>query len=426
MDVDVDVDEPTLEEAIRLLDAGADKQIADWFRKPEHTEQRTFMIALAVFSGAKYRSVVDAARRLQALLDPTFSLDIQLAGSALFDSTRGEVLRLINASILYTSEATEFGAVRVERVILDNQAHRFAVLDYVWNEYEGLRTYLLDWIRQEAIDNTDVREWAAWAAAQWSRHDLSLVQSTILQPWAKHADRRVRRTAIQALDLLASDPSFAPLSCGLLKHWSRLPKNRSLGWTAATAYAGSFGLRFPDEALSVLGNAAQTGDAIFKDAIQQGIVTLFAAASGDVNRRTQILDSLVEWTDTPKAGKSTLIGLLAFIRLAQAISSKDPIAKNPALLQLSASPECGAQIRTLWRRALNHPAAREKAVRALHSWLGAADTDPALFLAVQKLIADLVVAGDQREQQRLDYWLARWANDPKQPCASAARIRGTA
>ena len=80
----------------------------------------------------------------------------------------------------------------------------------------------------------------------------------------------------------------------------------------------------------------------------------------------------------------------------------------------------------IWRRALNHPAAREKAVIALHSWLGAADTDPALFPAVQKLIADLVASGDQREQQRLDYWLARWANDPTHSCASAVRIRGTA
>jgi hypothetical protein len=40
-----------------------------------------------------------------------------------------------------------------------------------------------------------------------------------------------------------------------------------------------------------------------------------------------------------------------------------------------------------------------------------------------ELIVDLVASGDEREQQRLDYWLTRWANDLKQPCTPAANIR---
>src|SRR5262245_60638095 len=91
--------------------------------------------------------------------------------------------------------------------------------------------------------------------------------------------------------------------------------------------------------------------------------------------------------------------------------SRSRLAPNAA----SRSVRCGG--------ALNHPAARSKAVDALHTWLDAASTDSALFSAVQELIADLVAAGDAREQQRLDYWLDRWARDPKQPCTSAADIR---
>lgn len=409
----------TTEEALRKFVADPITRIADWFRIFTSLEESTFLIALAVLSGARYQSITAAAAALHVQI--TNASESPLLSTAAFDRTRINLLREINARIILSEENARFGRVLAERVELDKHEYRAALLAYIWREYDGLRKPLLDWLRKLGLNNVPgVRELAAGAVAKFAQYDLGDVRWAVLQHWAKHADNRVRRAAALTIALLASEPQFSPYALDLLENWSLLRNNRRLCWTAAAAYGGLLDAQFWDVALRGLGNVAETGDAHLLHVINRGVANLFQAAQGQLLACAHILDTLETWTLNSK--KSMSIGLLIFLNLAQLDTPEEP----SALLQLSASPECGMQIRTLWRRALNHAAARPKAVIALRSWLGAADSDPAFFGAAQQLIADLVASGDQREQQRLDYWLNRWANDPKQPCSSAARIRGTA
>jgi hypothetical protein len=100
----------------------------------------------------------------------------------------------------------------------------------------------------------------------------------------------------------------------------------------------------------------------------------------------------------------------------------------------------------VWRRALNNRSARRVALEdrqtllfeaetpagnagdaaVLRIWLGVADSNAELFAAVERLIGDLIAQGDQREQERLRFYLSRWAAHPKAPSQSAARIMSSA
>lgn len=415
-----------LDEALSSFAARASKQVEEWFETHISTEQRTFMIALAVLSGAKYQAVSDADARLQEFLAHGSAESGSSAPEAFFKSRKQKVETAL-AHLSQGYEDTEFGRTPIEIVELDNPVLQPAVLRYIWTEYDGLRSPLVDWLRELGTkSNYDVRIRVAAAAGELSKYDFTYIKEQVLTPWATHADKRARAAAAFALGIPAWEGNLAPQVLGLLHHWSTLPNNWRLNWTAAAAYGGLVGLRFPDTALRGLQNIAQLEDLRLFSVVSRSVVNLVYAREATPDDYLKILDSIVDWTKPPVSKIVTLTGLLVFLDLIEeARTDAVPDAESwPALLWLSqGNPALTDKITELWRRALNTKASRKSALETLRKIVKEADDDARLKLPLEQILTEMVRQGTQREQERLRYFLNCWADDPRGESPSARHLR---
>ncbi|HDQ06013.1 MAG TPA: hypothetical protein ENN36_04745 [Candidatus Bathyarchaeota archaeon] len=417
-----------LAEALSRFESRALQQVEEWFENHIELEKRTFMIALAVLSGASYQSVVSADERLQSILKPPTDEQGSSEPQSVF-SSRSQRVRESCAHFSQGYEETEFGRSPVEILELDNPTFQPAILRYVWNEYDRLRKPLVDWLRGLGIQsNFDIRVRAAAGVGELSKYNFGYIKEEILLPWANHQDKQTRAAAAFALGIPAWEGEFAPQVLGLLHHWSTLRNNWRLNWTAAAAYGGLVGLRFPDIALRNLHSIAQAEDLRLFSVLNRSVVSLIHAGQVEPNYYLKVLDALTSWTNPPVDRIVALMGLLIFLDLAleaktEAIPDAD---KWPTLLWLSQeNTTYQERIISLWRRALNTKPVRKPALETLRQILQVVDEDARLYFPAEQIISELVKQGTEREKDRLKYYLERWAADPKEKSMSAERLLST-
>ena len=414
-----------LEEALARFEARARQQVEAWFDTHTDLEERTFMLSLAVLNGANYQAVVEANGRLQSLIKPPPAEDESPVPDSVFGSTRSQRVKEACAHLAQGYEEAEFGRSPAEIIVLDNPTFQPAVLQYAWYEYDRLRRPLLDWLRDLGFHPSfDVRARAAAAAGELSKYNFGYVRGEVLLPWANHQNSRARTAAALALGIPAWEGEFAPQVLGLLHHWSTLRNNWRLCWTAAAAYGGLVGLRFPDTALRDLHTIAHAEDLRLFGVLNRSVASLFEAGRLVPDYYLKVLDALVAWTGDPKAKIVTLTGLLIFLELAlEAKVEAEPEGGTwPALLWLVREDEIyREQIITLWRRALNTKSARKFALEALHQWLLTVDDDARLYPFIKQVTATLATQGTEREKERLRFHLYRWASHSKEGSESAAK-----
>ncbi|MGA9348578.1 MAG: hypothetical protein WBW48_07215 [Anaerolineae bacterium] len=412
--------ELTLEEALARFEAHTETQVQEWFDQHENLGQRTFMIALAVFSGAKDQVVFEADEHLQQLIRPP----VVTEGEFVFEELD---LKEVRAHLAQGHEDTEYGRSRVNTIVLNNPTFQSAVLSHVWDKYKysRLSSLLLDWLRSYGVhSNFDVRARAAAAVGELAKYDFGLARERVLLPWAKSQDGRARAAAGLALGIPAWDGEYAPQVLRLLHHWATLKKNWRLQWTAAAAYGSIVGLRFPDAALRDLYVIAETEDGRLYGVISRSVANLFEAGRSAPDYYGKVLDSLLSWT-VAKSKLVRLTGLLIFLELATN-SRVGPVSDDgpntwPTLLWLAQEDEGYREIvTTLLRRALAVKPSRKAALDVLRRWLLQADEDTYLQSSVERIVVTLALQGKQRE--RLIFYLDKWACHPKEPSRSAKHI----
>jgi len=415
-----------LEEALARFEARARQQVEAWFEAHTGLEERTFMLSLAVFNGANYQAVIEADERLQSLIKLPPAEDKPPVTDSVFSSTRSRRLKETCAHLVQGYEEAEFGRSPVELIVLDNPTFQPAVLHYAWHEYDRLRRPLLDWLRDLGFHPSfDVRARAAAAVGELSKHNFGYVRGEVLLPWANHRDSRARAAAALALGIPAWEGEFAPQVLGLLHHWSTLRNNWRLCWTAAAAYGGLVGLRFPDTALRDFHAIAQAEDLRLFRVLSRSMANLFEAGRLVPDYYLNVLDALIAWTADPKAKIVTLTGLLIFLELTLEARVEAELEGEtwPTLLWLAGEDEIyREQIIALWRRALNTKSARKPALEALHQWLLTVDDDTRLYLPIEQVIVTLATQGTEREKERLRFYLDRWASYPKEKSESATKV----
>jgi hypothetical protein len=258
-----------------------------------------------------------------------------------------------------------------------------------------------------------------------SKYNFGFVRREILLSWANHQDSRARGAAALALGVLAWEGELAPQVLGLLHHWSTLRNNWRLCWTAAAAYGGLVGLRFPDAALRDLYSIAQVEDLRLFKVLSRSVTNLFQAGRLVPDYYLKVLDALVTWTTDSKAKIVTLTGLLIFLELAL-VSRVETAPEGetwPTLLWLVQEDKVYRdRVVSLWRRASNTKSARKPALETLHRWLLMADQDTRLYSSAEQLVIALATLGTDRAQERLRFYLRRWASRSKETTCSAAKI----
>lgn len=414
-----------LTDALSRFESRALQQVEEWFENHTELEKRTFMIALAVLSGASYQSVVSADERLQSILKPPTDERGSSESQSIF-SSRSQRVQESCAHLSQGYEETEFGRSPVEILELDNPAFQPAILRHVWNEYDRLRKPLVDWLRGLGIQSSfEIRVRAAAAVGELSKHNFGYIKEEILLPWANHQDKQARAAAAFALGIPVWEGEFAPQVLGLLHHWSTLRNNWRLNWTAAAAYGGLVGLRFPDIALRDLHNIALAEDLRLFSVLTRSVVNLIHAGQVDPNYYLKVLDALISWTDPPTDRIVALMGLLIFLDSAleaktEAIPDAD---KWPTLLWLAQKDTIYQErIVSLWHRALNTKPVRKPAIETLRQILHVIDEDTRLYPPTEQIIRGIIKQGVEREKDRLKYYLKHWAADPKEKSKSAERL----
>ncbi len=418
--------ELNFDDALARFEARAQQQVEAWFEGHGDLEQRTFMLTLAVFNGANYDAVIAADQRLQTLIGQVSVKKEDATTASVFSNTRSRRIKETCAHIEKGYIETEFGRSPVDLVVLDNPAFQPAVLRYVWQEYDGLHKPLLTWLNELGLESSfDVRMRAAAAVGALSKFSFAHVRAEILLPWANHEDNRVRTAAAFALGIPIWESELASQVVGLLHHWSTLSDNWRLNWTAAVAYGGLVGLRFPDAALRDLYAIAHVGDVTLFGVMSQSVVSLFRSGSLALDYYFKVIEALVAWAEDPKAKLVVLASLYIFLQLAaeDRLETGEPVTTMPTLLWLAKENKtCSDRVIALWREALNNKATRESALEILRQWVFLAENDKQIYSGVGQMIANMVSQGTEHEKQRLHAYLNRWAINPRQKSKAAGEI----
>ena len=391
-------------------------------------EDRILLLSVAVFNGASLQIITDAQKKLQELISKNDTE--KKFKTEFFESPIRKRLLDIGASIKDGEEETQYGHVPTKIVELDDPSLSLIIVKHYWDEFKFdiFHETLIRWLG-DSVENTpyQMRIRAANAVGVLAKGDFRSVEFDILSKWAASSNPTTRIAAAYALRIPALEDELSPQVLKLLHYWSTV-NNWRLCWTATATYAGDVGLKFPLEALKDLKHIAETGDLRLAGVLTQSISNLFDEGETNKGIYEKILDSLVDWTEDSKKIHGT-IGLFVFLNLARNSRVKaDPKGGDwYTLLWLlkNRKKNPSVQIYSLWRRALNLKQSRAEALKILLEWVKSVDEDKRLYEPLEWLIKEIVSKGENREGDRLRYYLQKIANSPDTQGFTAENLLGS-
>jgi len=413
-----------LAEGLAQFEISALHSLVDWFHAHVEPAQHAFMISIAVFNGSEYEAVTSAARLLASYIREQLG-DAGPMPSEALPKPRSSRLEETHARIVEGSKRTEFGHCPVEAVLLDNPAYQPCVLKYVWRELDWLRVPILRWLGDlTQFHSLGDRAKASAAVGELCKLDFARVMPEIIKPWANDANPQVRAAAAFALGIPAWDSGHAPRVMKLLRHWSTLKNNWRLSWTAAAAYGGLAGQRFPNVALRGLLTPAGGGDARLRLVAASSLLRLLVSIEGEPGACLGLLSALAEDV-AARPGKGANNALELFLELLQAMIGSDGSTEKvwPVFLRAARHESaCLTPLVSLWRRALNTKSVRDTALGVLRTHVECSKDVPELYEVLESIIIELAKEGTIRERRRLHHHLSRWASDGAGGACVAGRL----
>jgi len=401
-----------LEEGLAQFEASALRSIKEWFQAHDQTDERAFMISIAVLNGSEYEAVTSAARLLSSRIREQRG-DSTSVSSEPAQKPRSSRLEEAHARIVEGSTRTEFGRCPVELVVLDNPAYQPCVLKHVWRELDWLRMPVLRWLGDlNQLSSLGDRAKAAAAVGELCRFDFARVLPGTIKLWANDSDPHVRAAAAFALGIPAWDSEHAPRVMKLLHHWGTLRNNWRLGWTAAAAYGGLAGQRFPNAALRELLAMATGGNARLRLVAGSSLLRLLVSLEGEPSACLGLLAALAE--EAARRAKTARNALDLFLELLQAMIGSDGSTEKvwPVFLRAARHESaCLNPLVSLWRRALNTKSVRDTALGILRTHVECSKDVSELYEVLESIIIELAKEGTIRERRRLHHHLSRWASD---------------
>lgn len=461
-------DDLPLEEALRGFTGVVATEVQSWFDETDESlEDSAFKLALAVFSGAQYDAVDEAARHLMLALEPNPDSNEKEEKKDSAKPPRlsplkkgkkiSEKLNMARAKLVKQLVSTEYSdKATVELVELDYAAYSPALLKYFWTEFGDLRQPFLDWLCTYAVHaRRDMHHRAATAIGALGVLDFDYIRTRVFKHWAfagtDDDERRKYRQALgNALGALVWDPDRAEDVLGLLNAWVD-DGGEALRWAAARAYA-QVGLKYPRKAVDQWRRILESeGKLIIRVTDDFGVsiphplhmsvidamISLFLRALELPHSLRPVyeeaLEGLAAWVEEDAKDKNSeqaglpLFLVLTAIQIPQGDGSGDPDDWPPAMLHIVGTQPDSAYRRALagmLRRALNHSAYGQMAVLALKLWTECAEKNKFLKEPLTALLKELVSMPNvtERERGRLYINLTRWATRPKLPLEVAKQL----
>jgi hypothetical protein len=415
----------------KLLDPHA--RVQAWFARHDLPEEPDYQqlvlpVAVSVLEDSSYLTVTDAAIALYRQLLPNEKGPPLLR----FRRSLGEQQQWIQIAVPEVS-ASPYGDPSPELVSFRSRLMGTAVLRYAWTQIDGMRPAMTAWLLDLGDHpDIDVRARAAASAGLLATLDFSYVLHSFIYPWAVDPVPAARASAAIALAVPGRSSRFAERVWELLRQWAAATADgpgRRLPWTAAEAAGGILGQTRPAEALSVLGEVLNREEWDSLLALVLAILNL--AESGCV---PEVLRALTDWSDPMDGSPPVIKALLAFVITARTPCPPDPSSDTdgkarPGLavggrtwpVLLTCAEDNQNALCDLWGRSLSAKQVRPLALDALRIWLEIASDDGTAMRPLSRLITAIARLGG-KHPDRLEYYLEKWATDPKKPVRSARQL----
>ncbi len=297
-----------------LLDPA--KRVQAWFARTDTSagtdyRQIVLPVAVSVLEDSSYLTISDAATALYGRLFP----DLEQPPALRFRRALADQQQWIQLAEP-PEPATAYGDPSPEVLRFRSPRLGAAVLQHTWTWVDGMRPALTGWLRDLGRHpDVEVRARAAASTGLLATLDFSYVLHRFVYPWAVSPSPATRACAALALAVPGHSPRYAPRVWALLRQWaanqpegpgSRLP------WTAAEAAGSAFGRSHPADAISVLGEVLKRDE--WDCLVALAVAVLNLAENG---RLGEVLDALLEWSDSMDGSPPVLKALLAFILTAR-------------------------------------------------------------------------------------------------------------
>lgn len=419
-------------EHVRIrLGLDARRRLETWFEPSRTLAQLAFLLASSVLSGRPY-TVVDAhAERLERLLARLTRIDLSRHH---VDPRRRRRQRLEDAFARLGRGLveTEFGPCPADLVEMGDQALRGELLRLVWSEYDVLGEALLRWLRSAGRDRDPLVRLQAAAAAGWlAQLDFATVRERLFLPWAR-GNRSEAFCAAEALGFAAnfSADGTAGLALRLLAVWSGEQGDRTdiARWfTAALAYGGGVGIRYPEVAVPGLRRILLNDDPRSLARVVDCLVSLLRAAAGaDPAVATVVLQYLAGWLDLDRRSSDAARWTLTRVLTGTADITAENNGRLGAILFTNAN---APSVAVLLRSALSDRATRNLALQALRDLLGCIDLGAPGGHELCVLLGQVAhgPGAVPKDADRLTFYLERWSVglEPSRTAAEAlAAVKG--
>ena len=384
-----------------------------------------FRLALAVYDGASYDLVAEAAEVLAWELAVT-SRPNRPPGRPL--ATGRPAARLAAARARAGSGTEEIGSSSVPVRTVEYRGSRLprTMHVHVWDRYNNLRGPVLRWLRMMGQDpRTVVWMRAAVAAGLLTSLDFPFAFHGLLAPLAAAEEPRLWLFAATALDHAATDERVRPAIRALVREWGR---EGEPGQRCTAAFVHGYGrvAGSVDASLDELRRIGVADDGVWAAVASFNVVALLGSG-----RPLPVLRRIARWLEDDRRDVADL-GLIAVLRLAAARTADvwdadysaelGPYVTWPlALALVAARPALGDEVADLLWEALRTGRAGAAAADAIAGWLRGVGADddkvPVLTDFLPQLVND---AGDLR---RLRHLLASLRNDPDEPLDPAVARR---
>jgi hypothetical protein len=300
-------DKWTLERALAHFGEQADKEVEAWFGEGHLPNQENLLIAAAVFNGAVYEDVSAAAQALERYFQPESAAERKAPASSPAEAPqpasrfggdpRKARLSAICAHLEDRPQVAHYGEALADAVVLDNASWQEAVLHFIW-EIDEWRTPLLSWLCDHAqSEKAALRARAAAALGALACRSFAVIESRIMRRWAGSRFPGERRSVAQILGITIWDERYSGAAAGLLHYYAGQRANPRYQWTAALAYAGLAGPRYPQQTLADLRTIAANAVAqpFLIEPIVQAVWAFYGMARTLPDRRLALLREVARW-----------------------------------------------------------------------------------------------------------------------------------
>ncbi|RBQ16211.1 hypothetical protein DP939_31870 [Spongiactinospora rosea] len=389
-----------LDKALGWLEAAGRRDVVTWF-DGERTRGELFeMAAMAFTAGLPENGFESLLARLESIAGIGGEPDVISADDP-----------MPSRRLLRVKEGSLFSLSPQRRLEFKVPSHRTHVMRELYQRH-GMRLWdpVTEWLNECAAlrDPSVQAEIARGVAVLASVAGYSHVEGTFLTPWARgRGVMRSQATAAMAISWLCLDETTRPEVLRTVTSWTLASAARPK-FTAALAWSGELGIRFPSEAARMLWLQVRDSEKPVRHA-EIALARLFATLTEAAGNALPLLDLFAR-----KIGNDRRVGR-AIDPLIRAILSvlsahADGTGIPTVTVHLRNCPESATLLAELWSAVLVKRPHRKEALAALYDAVCAFDgRDTGDRDLVRALLAGLVEALPAKERPLLAHDLRRYA-----------------